>query len=163
WRPAIEVIQAMGCSTVRLAFDMDAWQNAAVARALGSCAEALAALGVSLELERWDPADGKGLDDLLAADKAPELLQGDAALEAVRQIVAATCPEEARAAELRTRVRDVLSGGGAEALFSDRLLLQALADLAALTRPGSLRSGQRSAVGCTCAISTRRCGRSDDG
>jgi hypothetical protein len=32
--------------------------------------------GLAVELERWDAADGKGIDDLLAAGKVPELLRG---------------------------------------------------------------------------------------
>jgi hypothetical protein len=131
WRPALAVLKALGCKTVRLGFDADAWDKPAVARALSACAEALAKAGFTVDLERWDAADGKGLDDLLAAGKTPELVQGEAALQAVRNILAAaTADEEPAPPDELARLQDVLDAGGAEALFRDRALLQALADLA---------------------------------
>lgn len=33
WRPALAVLKELGCKTVRLAFDADAWDNPTVARA----------------------------------------------------------------------------------------------------------------------------------
>jgi hypothetical protein len=133
WRPALAVLQALGCETVRLAFDADAWVNATVARALARCADALTEAGYVVELERWDAADGKGLDDLLAAGKVAELLQGDAALQTVRDILAAaTADEEPGPPDELARLLDVLDAGGAEALFRDKALMQALADLAAI-------------------------------
>jgi hypothetical protein len=137
WRPALAVLKALGCQALRLAFDADAWDNAVVARALSRCADALAEAGFTVELERWDAADGKGLDDLLAAGKEPELLRGDAALQAVRDILAAANADEEPAppAEL-DRLQDVLAAGGAEALFRDNALMQALADLASADPAG---------------------------
>jgi hypothetical protein len=131
WRPALAELKAMGCKTVRLAFDADATDNVTVARALSGCADALTDAGISVELERWDAVNGKGLDDLRAAGKMPELLQGEAALQAVREILATSSADEEPAPpnEL-TRLQDVLDAGGAEALFRDKALMQALADLA---------------------------------
>ena len=136
WLPALDVLGAIGGRTVRLAFDMDCWRNLAVARALSECTDALVAAGYTVELERWDAADGKGLDDLLAAGKSAELLQGDAALHAVKDILAAATadeesaePDELSAApDELSRMQEVLESGGAEALFRDHALLQALAD-----------------------------------
>jgi hypothetical protein len=131
WRPALDALQALGCRTVRLAFDSDCWDKAPVARALGDCCEAAAAAGLAVELERWDKGDGKGIDDLLAAGKAPEVLTGEAALAAVREaLAAATAGEETPApADGLERLPEVLAEGGAAALFSDKQLLTALARL----------------------------------
>jgi hypothetical protein len=132
WRPALDVLQALGCKTARLAFDADALDNAHVARALAECCEAAAALGLAVELERWARADGKGIDDLLAAGKAPELLTGEAALAAVREALsAATAGEPPPAPDELDRLAEVLAAGGAPALFGDRPLLAALARLEA--------------------------------
>src|SRR5207237_10742823 len=119
------------CQTVRLAFDADAPDNAHVARALSACAEAAAADGLAVELERWELADGKGIDDLLAAGKAPEVLTGEAARAAIREAVAAaTAGEPPPPPDELDRLDAVLADGGASALFADRALLQALARLA---------------------------------
>src|SRR5262249_17319885 len=69
WRPALDALSELGCQTVRLAFDADALDNAHVARALADCCKAADAAGLAVELEHWDKADGKGIDDLLAAGK----------------------------------------------------------------------------------------------
>lgn len=131
WRAAFPVLEALGCRTASLAFDADAPDNAHVARALADCAAAANARSLAVELERWDRADGKGIDDLLAAGKAPELLQGDAALQAVREILAvASGGEQTAPPDELARLQGVLDDGGAEALFGDKALLQALANLA---------------------------------
>jgi hypothetical protein len=131
WRPALHVLKAMGCQTVRIAFDADARDNAAVAQALSDCARTLTEAGFTVEMERWDAADGKGLDDLLAAGKVPELLQGDAAMQAVWDILAAAnADKEPVPPDELARLQDVLDTGGATAMFRDKALLQALADLA---------------------------------
>jgi hypothetical protein len=129
-RPALSVLKALGCKTARPAFDADAPDNATVAWALAGCADALAAAGFSVELERWDKADGKGLDDLLAAGKAPDVLVGDNAVSAIREtLAAATADEEPAPPDELIRLQDVLDTGGPEALFRDKALMQALADL----------------------------------
>ena len=88
WKPALDKLKAAGAKPVRLAFDADAADKPAVARPLAACADTLINAGYAVELERWAKEDGKGLDDLLAAGKTPELLQGDAALQAVREWLA---------------------------------------------------------------------------
>jgi hypothetical protein len=132
WRPALDTAAALGCKTVRLAFDADCLDNAHVARALADCCKGAADLGLAVELERWDKADGKGIDDLLAAGKQPEVLTGEAALAAVREGVAvstaADLPPEPDGLE---RLPEVLAAGGAPALFGDKPLLAALARLQA--------------------------------
>jgi hypothetical protein len=130
WKPALTVLQALGCKTVRLALDADAPEKPGVGRCLSACADELVANGLSIELERWNIADGKGLDDLLTNGKQPDLLKGDSALSAIREIVAsATADEEPAETDLHARVNDVLDAGGAEALFRNEQLLRALANL----------------------------------
>jgi hypothetical protein len=86
WQPALCVLHGLGAKTVRLAFDMDARDNSKVARPLAAFAEALAAEGYSVEMERW-PAEHKGIDDALAADAALEVLTGDTARQAIADTV----------------------------------------------------------------------------
>ncbi len=85
WRPSLDALHALGCKTVRLAFDADALDNAHVARALADCHAALDSAGLAVELERWDKTDGKGIDDLFAAGKTPEILTGELARTAIRE------------------------------------------------------------------------------
>lgn len=129
WRACLPILKALGVEVVRLAFDADASTNANVARALRDCAEQLAALGYAVELERWQATDGKGIDDLLAAGKQPEVLTGDEAQAAVRQIAKAAgaiCVADTRR-EALDRLPHVLNDGGAAAFFRDKELLTALA------------------------------------
>jgi putative DNA primase/helicase len=77
WRPCLKVLKAIAAKTVRMAFDADWRVNALVAQAMIACVEAIAAEGLAVEFETWDPADGKGIDDLLAGGKAPQVLAGD--------------------------------------------------------------------------------------
>jgi hypothetical protein len=128
WRAVLDAARRLGATAVRLAFDADCRTKAQVARALGDCYEDARARGLAVKLERWDAADGKGIDDLLAAGEQPEVLAGDAAREAIAEIVAAFDPLRL-AKETVERLDDVLKGG-AEALFRDKELLAALARLA---------------------------------
>jgi len=73
WRRVLPVLQALQPQQVQLAFDADWRINSHVARALGQTACALVAAGYMVELEDWDPALGKGIDDLLAAGHLPSL------------------------------------------------------------------------------------------
>jgi hypothetical protein len=50
-----------------LAFDADWRTNPVVARALAAAAMALTNQGWSVLIEVWDPAQGKGIDDVLVA------------------------------------------------------------------------------------------------
>lgn len=73
WRQALPVLQACKARRVLLAFDADWRAKAHVAQALGHAAFALVAAGYAVEVEAWDPALGKGIDDLLAAGHTPTL------------------------------------------------------------------------------------------
>jgi hypothetical protein len=119
----------MGCRTVRLAFDSDAKDKPTVARDLDAAAHTIDAAGFAVELERW-PAEFKGIDDALAAGATVEVLTGDAARQAIAEIVAeGTAGEASQEASPLARLGEVLAEG-AESLFHDHDLLRALAQLA---------------------------------
>jgi hypothetical protein len=130
WKPALDVLAGLGCKTVRLAYDADALDNPNVARAVAACREAAAAAGLAVEMERWDKADGKGIDDLLAAGKTPDVLSGDAARQAIAEILAAaTADAEPEGPPAIGRLREALANGP-EAVYRDVELLKDLARLA---------------------------------
>jgi hypothetical protein len=66
WKAALPALDALGAARVRIAFDADWRENPAVARAMRDLAGAVRATGRAVEFDRWDPAEGKGLDDVLA-------------------------------------------------------------------------------------------------
>jgi hypothetical protein len=132
WRPALDALCELGGGTVRLAFDADAFDNPHVARALSDCYDAASDAGLAVELERWNKADGKGIDDLLAAGKTPEVLTAEASRAAISEVLAAaTAGEPPPPPDPLERLLEVLASGGAPALFADKNLLEALARLAA--------------------------------
>jgi hypothetical protein len=71
WRKALPVLQALQARRVLLAFDADWRSNPHVAQALGQAAFALVRAGIDVQIEDWDPAIGKGIDDVLAAGHTP--------------------------------------------------------------------------------------------
>jgi hypothetical protein len=89
WARAGKALKELGATTARLAIDADARINRTVASALSRLATDLRSAGFTVELERWDIADGKGIDDLLVAGKAPEIVGGDAVTGAIEEIVVA--------------------------------------------------------------------------
>jgi hypothetical protein len=89
WRAALPAIKAMGVTAVLLAFDADARTKPGVARELAGCAEGLIAEGLEVRLEVWDPARGKGVDDLLAAGGRPEVVTGQPVLPAIARLTRA--------------------------------------------------------------------------
>jgi hypothetical protein len=84
WRTALPLLAQLRPQRVLLAFDADADRKVAVARALWQTATALQQAGFAVALERWDEAQGKGIDDLLAAGHSPEVLDGVALRQALR-------------------------------------------------------------------------------
>lgn len=132
WRPAIEVIRALGAKTVRLALDADALTNPVVAKALFSCSERLIAERFVIELERWEPTIGKGIDDVLAAGETPEVLVGEDAVQAIKEIARAAGVEipVIRASELGAQLQSALNEEGPAGLFGNHDLLESLAKVA---------------------------------
>jgi hypothetical protein len=130
WRPALTMLREVGARTVRLAYDMDAQDKPTVARPVAALAEALAAEGFAVEMERWPP-EHKGIDDALVAGAAIEVLAGDAARQAIADaLTEATAGEPIHESGPLGRLAEVLADGGAVALFRDGELLRALARLA---------------------------------
>jgi hypothetical protein len=76
WQGALQVLKALVAETVRVAYDADWRDNPKVSRALHDFARALQAAGFAIEVELWNLADGKGIDDLLAGGKTPMVLSG---------------------------------------------------------------------------------------
>jgi hypothetical protein len=76
WKSALPILEAMGAKVVLVAFDMDSRTKPGVAAALAACVKELIRLKYEVRLETWDPADGKGIDDLLAAGKRPAIVTG---------------------------------------------------------------------------------------
>jgi hypothetical protein len=129
WRTCLPVLRQLGTQSVVLAFDNDAATNPIVGRALSECWDGLSAEKYDVLLERWG-TEHKGIDDALAAGAAVSTLAGDKALDAVAETVAAaTAGDEPAPPDPLDRLPDLLRDGGAEALFRERELLQALARL----------------------------------
>ena len=130
WKAVLPLLRELRTTTVRIAFDADAADKAAVARALAACVEGLAPEGFAVEVARWD-AEHKGIDDALAAGVAVEVLAGDEARAYVAEMLAlATAGEPPPEPNPLDRLDNVLAGGGVEGLYGDGQLLDALARLA---------------------------------
>jgi putative DNA primase/helicase len=93
WRCCLSVLKALGAKTVRLAFDADWRTKPHVAQALVECGRTLVEAGFALELELWPESDGKGIDDLLAGGKTPEVLAGEKALAALAEVAGSAPPQ----------------------------------------------------------------------
>lgn len=76
WRVCLPPLRGAGCKAVRLAFDADARGNKVVAAALLAAYRGLRDEGYEVQVERWDGAKAKGIDDALAGGVAVELLSG---------------------------------------------------------------------------------------
>lgn len=86
WQKAAAVLRQLGAKTARVALDADARRKPEVGGALVRLVRDLRARGFAVELERWAEDGGKGIDDLLAAGKGPEMVTGDDALAAAEEI-----------------------------------------------------------------------------
>ncbi|MCR9293452.1 MAG: phage/plasmid primase, P4 family [bacterium] len=91
WRVVLPVLEELRTQTVRVAFDADATTNKSVAKPLLECIEELQDRGYSVEVERWQVEQGKGIDDVLAAGHASDIaiLAGAEALAAAVEIAGA--------------------------------------------------------------------------
>lgn len=93
YRSALPILEALGTKRVVLAYDADAREKPTVAKALERAAAALASAGFEVEVEVWDPALAKGLDDLLLLGYQPERRRGAEAWRAVVDTAAAAGAE----------------------------------------------------------------------
>ena len=138
YRSGIGLAKELGAKTLRMAFDADASTNGEVARNLLAALQLAKAEGLGVELERWNIEDGKGLDDLLAAGKKPELLAGEEAMVAAIEIAKAAGVDPSSVSqpgeELVERVRTVLGDADKSAIFEDEDLLQEIAALQCTNR-----------------------------
>jgi hypothetical protein len=73
WRKVLPLLPYLQARQVLLAFDADWRTNPHVAQALGHAASALVTAGYEVQVEDWDPALAKGVDDLLATGHRPAL------------------------------------------------------------------------------------------
>jgi putative DNA primase/helicase len=92
WKLAMEVVKELKGKNVLIAFDADFHENDAVARSLIRIYEAAKTLGLGVSIETWDPADGKGIDDLLNKGEKPKTLtatESDALIGKLKD----RCPE----------------------------------------------------------------------
>ena len=76
WKRVASVATSLDAKAVTIALDADSHRNNDVARALEGLAADLPSKGFDIRIERWDEADGKGIDDLLLAGKIPEVIEG---------------------------------------------------------------------------------------
>jgi Domain of unknown function (DUF3854)/Domain of unknown function (DUF927) len=131
WRKALRALEALKAKTVRLAFDADIATNQQVCGALCNAARGLVAAGYEIEVERWDPALGKGIDDVLVAGGSTEVLAG---LEAVRFVLMAAKhlkidPAPVERGQVIPWIGWYLSRGLAQELSQDTELMKATARL----------------------------------
>jgi hypothetical protein len=87
WAAALPFLRTLKKPVIRLAFDMDASRNLQVAGALRQTVRKLSGEGFPVEIEMWDEADGKGIDDLLAAGHTPAVLTGAAMIAELSQMI----------------------------------------------------------------------------
>jgi hypothetical protein len=71
WRQVLPVLQGLQASQILLAFDADWRTNPHVAQALKQAAFVLVKAGYEVQIEDWEPALGKGIDDVLTLGHTP--------------------------------------------------------------------------------------------
>ena len=76
WKRAKAIVHQAGAESAVIAMDADAIRNPDVARAIEGLATELPLSGFSVTAERWNEADGKGIDDLLLGGKQPYEMGG---------------------------------------------------------------------------------------
>lgn len=86
WHRLPRLLQEIGAKTIRVALDADACRKRAVGDALHALTKRLLDRGFAVVLELWDESDGKGIDDLLAAGKQPDVIEGEQVEAVARRI-----------------------------------------------------------------------------
>jgi hypothetical protein len=100
WRACLPTLRSMEVEVVLVAFDADFRTKPGVARALTECVRGLGELGFEVRVEVWDAigpdgAAAKGIDDLLAADRQPDVLVGDTVAALLSELAGPPDTEEA--------------------------------------------------------------------
>ena len=127
WKTCLPVLHELQTKQVLIAFDADSREKPAVSRALQAAFDGLLGEGFAVAIERWDAERGKGIDDLLASGHKPDTLTGKLAEDYIASCLASAGAE--RAPSPLDRLAAALDGG-AEKLFADSVLLDALGQLA---------------------------------
>ncbi|MFB3787030.1 MAG: DUF3854 domain-containing protein [bacterium] len=132
WEPILPLLKELQPAAVRLAYDADAPKNRYVASALHDLAQTLIHNGIAVELEIWDPALGKGIDDVLAAGGILTVLSGNEAMDKIIAIYEdAKCadppPHERVLAAARERIGDLTTRLDDPQFLADEDNIQALA------------------------------------
>jgi replicative DNA helicase len=73
WLPALSVLRDLGVTIIHLAYDADWSANPNVGKALVAFRAALREAGFEVQVETWEGALGKGIDDVLAAGHADSI------------------------------------------------------------------------------------------
>jgi hypothetical protein len=110
WRRVTPVLRDLGAKTVRVAYDADACHNRNVAEHLSNLVNHLRRRGFGVELEIWDEAEGKGIDDLLAAAKTPDVVTGDETVDSVVKGIVADAREADPPPKASPTTRPVVNG-----------------------------------------------------
>lgn len=127
WPKAMATFKAVNAKSVRLAFDADFAVKPTVCGALLSCMRRIVAEGYAVEMDSWDEADGKGLDDLLAAGKVPTVLSSrEAAAVVFRAARAQKIQEVVQPLDVLPWVRFNLESGGPAAFWADSALVNSV-------------------------------------
>lgn len=92
WRPAFAVLHSLSASSVLVAFDADCKTKRHVASQLSGFVSALNDAGFEVKIETWSLEDGKGIDDLLAAGKHPEVVENEDAANFLATILHGSAP-----------------------------------------------------------------------
>src|SRR5262245_8822996 len=92
WRRAVPVLRELGAETVLLAFDQDGKRNTVAI--IETALYGLRREGFDVKLEWWDGKVAKGIDDLLAAGKQPEVVTGLDAAVRVRDALSPAVSDE---------------------------------------------------------------------
>ena len=96
WRPCLPVFAGLGARSSSLAFDADSQTKPGVARESGIAPTGSSGKDSRSAWRRGALEDGKGIDDLLAAGKQPEVVAGQQVLTTIAQTIeaAATVDED---------------------------------------------------------------------
>jgi len=85
---AVGSVKGMGAEVLRFAPDADFRTNKGVLKGLRKAVESAREKGLAVELETWDAAEAKGIDDALSAGKEIEIVTGDAVQQLIDEFSA---------------------------------------------------------------------------
>lgn len=89
----VEILRQLGAEQVVIAFDADYENNKGISQAIDNLAQLLIAHHFNCQMATWDIDEGKGIDDLLANGRAPNLEPMSASLD-MAKVKATPIPTE---------------------------------------------------------------------